>query len=580
MSHCASMTWAPCILLALGPLVRGEPIACCNPDQSCTMIDHENCVAGGGLPAPPGSVCSGVSCPVLVWAQPPRFAAGAPTIAQSGDPNCFLGWHSRSIDEFLVVGAADFFLAPGDAIDTLFWWGSFADWSSTADPVPRPSFFHIAFWENEVAGEGDAGLAFDHPGPLLTEALVPFGEVAQVPSGCDLDSTLSGNSQSCRRYAWATADPMLSNTLPSPIKLWFSVSATYSVLDCECYPDIVAPLGFVDFSDVDAVEARIGCDTDADADCALADANCDGTVDSFDVEAATCLAVAGLRDPACCTADTPYTWGWTTRPRDSARDPDVRILEVLRDETGARAISAEQLVDGLSSDDWELSFALGAGAGGLSIPQPPLAGVGAVPRSRYLAIRPNQEEASEVAFRVRVVASESLPASVGETWWVATPTAYPEGKSTQAGEFLASELACDRVGTNWSGVSDLEIFGEAIVPESVYAVAAAYPSCLDQEGEECFSDQLLVETGEWGDVLAPIGSAPSLPQPDVLDILAIVDKFLGIAEALPKARTQMEPNLVDPSASVRLADILAAVDSFLGRSYPHPGPASACVPQD
>lgn len=575
-----AMIWVACALLGIGPEIRGEPVACCNPDQSCTMIDHENCVVSGGLPAPPDSACDGVSCPVLLWTQPPRFAAGTPTIAQSGESSCFLGWHARSVDEFQLVGAADFFLAPGDAIDTLFWWGSFADWRSVEDPAPRPSSFHIEIWENEAAGEGEAGLDFEHPGALVMETFVPYAEVGQDPSGCDLDQALSGNQQSCRRYEWTRAEPILSNPTPAPIQYWLSISASYSVDGCECYPDVAAPSGFVDFSDVAAIESLLGCEIGGDPDCALADANCDGAVDAFDVEAATCLAVGGVRDPACCIADTPHTWGWTTRPRASDHATDVQILEILRDETGATAISAERLVDGLGSDDWELSFVLAAEAGGPAIPPAPLTVAGAASRSRYLPVRPNQVDDAPVTLRLRVVSSASLPALVGTTWWIEAPATYPEGQNAKAGDFLASDLSCDSVGVNWNGIEMIEVFGEAIVPESAYAIASAHASCIDQAGDECFSDEVLIETGEWGDVLPPFGSTPSVRQPDVVDILAIVDKFLGTPDALPKARTQMEPNLVEPTESVRLADILAAVDSFLGRTYPHPGPASACSPQE
>lgn len=579
MNHVPAI-WVAAALAIAAASDASEPVSCCDLQQSCAVIDHESCVLAEGLPGPPGSACGGVTCPVLIWTQPPRFSAGAPVVAGDAGSSCYLGWHARSIDEIQIVGSGDFVLAPGEAIDVLYWWGSFLDWSSVDDPSPRPSSFHIAIWENEVAGQGEAGLDFDHPGALVFETLVPYGEVSQEPSGCDLDFTLSGNEQNCIQYEWASAEPLLSNTTSLPMELWLSISATYSVEGCECYPDLVAPLGFVDFSDVDAVESLLGCDKGGDPNCAAADANCDGVVDTFDVEAATCLAVAGLRDPACCMSDTAHTWGWTTRPRDSERAPDVQILGIDRDESGAVAVTSVRLADGLGSDDWEFSFALGATADSQPIPPPPLGVEGAVPRNRYVPVRPNQADDSTVTLRLRVVSSESLPELVGATWWIGAPATYPEGQSAKAGDFLASELNCDPAGVNWSSAAAVEIFGEAIVPESVYAIAAAYSSCLDQSGGDCFSEEVLVETGQWGDVLPPLGSTPSLPQPDVGDILAIVDKFLGTESAPSKARTQMEPNLVDPTASVRLADVLASVDAFLGRSYPHPGPSSTCAGQD
>lgn len=190
---------------------------------------------------------------------------------------------------------------------------------------------------------------------------------------------------------------------------------------------------------------------------------------------------------------------------------------------------------------------------------------------RYLTIVPGN--AGEVrAIRVTLGSLDGFAGFDGEVRWVGPPAEYPEG-ALAVPTFWGAELQCAPHFQDWAAVDVLHIYGAAVVPLSEYSVAMVSDCCVNVDDPACLSDELDVETMKWGDVLPPF-SGGLFAQPDVSDILAVVDKFLGTT-SLRKADTQQQPNVPDPTIKVDLDDILAVVDSFLGAPYPYAGP-SAC----
>lgn len=205
-----------------------------------------------------------------------------------------------------------------------------------------------------------------------------------------------------------------------------------------------------------------------------------------------------------------------------------------------------------------------------------------VPQSRYVTITP-KAELGETAVQVTlqdlyspnppVAGAPDFSAYHGEVRYLGSPTLVSEGLEGTP-QFFVSELQCEPYLTDWSQVGTVSVYGAAIIPDSTYTFAP-----VDSEGTPIAgAGQLLAEgdslsTGRWGDVVAPFAAESITAQPDVNDILAIVDKFLG--DSFPrKASAQLLGNVLDPTAKVQVNDFLAAVDAFLGKPYPYVGPTS------
>ncbi len=163
----------------------------------------------------------------------------------------------------------------------------------------------------------------------------------------------------------------------------------------------------------------------------------------------------------------------------------------------------------------------------------------------------------------------------GEYRWVGPASSYQESEGIPDILFTATETQCDPYFTNWSTINMLHIFGDAILPSSSYEIQMVDQSCADLNDSNCYSDPLIVTTGKWGDVSAPFAqNAPS--QPNISDVLAIVDKWLGFKNPL-LVHAQLQPNIPDPSFNVGVSEILLTQDAWLGTPYPYDGPQT-CSP--
>ena len=119
-----------------------------------------------------------------------------------------------------------------------------------------------------------------------------------------------------------------------------------------------------------------------------------------------------------------------------------------------------------------------------------------------------------------------------------------------------------------------------IVPSGRYSVRAISQSCLASENDT-YSGALIVFTSKWGDVVADLSDDPP-PPPDgnvtILDALAIIGSFGSVPGAAAKARSDLEPGLVD--LRIGITDVLSSLTAFNGLPFPFdpPDPPPPCGP--
>jgi len=222
--------------------------------------------------------------------------------------------------------------------------------------------------------------------------------------------------------------------------------------------------------------------------------------------------------------------------------------------------------------DWPTTRVCGVGAPSME-PAPS-------PKNRYIGFTP-PNAGTPIALRVRLVSllspvggapagSPDFSAFTDQVRWVSVPESFVDSPS-QGTTFLAAGLTCDPVCADFDGIDAVQVFGGEILPDSVYEVQAIRCSC-DFLDETNYSAPYTVLTGHWGDVAEPFFSDVWSAQPDFNDIAAIVSKFTDTPGSRTKASTQLQPNLVDPAASISFKDVAAGVSGFLGGVYPFVGP--------
>lgn len=201
-------------------------------------------------------------------------------------------------------------------------------------------------------------------------------------------------------------------------------------------------------------------------------------------------------------------------------------------------------------------------------------------QSRYLTIAPTAN-GSPAALRVSLdvlhdpasppVGTPDFSLSEGGVRWVGPPVEHPQ-TSLPLPTYFAAQLQCEPYFADWSAFPEISIYGDAVVPDSTYAIQAIDQSFADAlDDESSYSFALTMRSAAHGDVVSPFDPGAPVSQPDISDVLAIVDQFLG-STTPPKASAQLVGNVPDPALKVDLGDILLCVDAFLGSPYPYEGP--------
>ncbi|MCH7871095.1 MAG: right-handed parallel beta-helix repeat-containing protein [Planctomycetes bacterium] len=205
-----------------------------------------------------------------------------------------------------------------------------------------------------------------------------------------------------------------------------------------------------------------------------------------------------------------------------------------------------------------------------------------VAKNRFLSFSagdPGQIQAVRVIF-------ESLPAPYdlwnGSEMWVGPTSQVSEGGANVAPteglpNFTAARLQCARFYANWSSLGTIHVLHEGIVPGGSYRVDVIDDSC--DAGVPTFSLVLPLATAIWGDTVLDLSEDPPLPPGgppvDIVDALAILERFSNAPGAIIKARADLEPACVD--LKINVADVLSSLAGFSGLSYPFaPTAADPC----
>lgn len=191
------------------------------------------------------------------------------------------------------------------------------------------------------------------------------------------------------------------------------------------------------------------------------------------------------------------------------------------------------------------------------------------PKSRYIGVRPNPTAAGvETAIRLTMVNVNGFPNCNGEVRWAGPPEQFCEGGVCST-MFWGSQLQSTPHWMDWTTVGVVQLYGEEIISDSRYAIQMIGKLCEASINNEASysTPALMIDSAKWGDVVTPLYPYTLATQPTVADVLSIVDKWLGTLEPL-KARSQLQPAILNPTLGVGIADVLRAVDAWLGSPYP------------
>jgi len=191
-------------------------------------------------------------------------------------------------------------------------------------------------------------------------------------------------------------------------------------------------------------------------------------------------------------------------------------------------------------------------------------------KSRYISFIPGNSGV-QTALRVTLENVDGFSNFNGQKRWVGLPGQYQEGGAAEP-TFWGASLQCEPFYFDWGAIDALHVYGDAVVPNSFYTVQAIAMDC-DTNQEVLYSSGVNVPTALWGDIIAPFGSVENQGQPNIVDVLSIVNKWLGTGFPI-KASAQLQPNVVNPGTGVSIEDVLAGVNAWLSAPYPLNGPSS------
>ncbi len=204
-----------------------------------------------------------------------------------------------------------------------------------------------------------------------------------------------------------------------------------------------------------------------------------------------------------------------------------------------------------------------------------------VPKNRYLSFIPTHPGELS-ALRVNFV---SLPTPYNlwnfNTMWIANPRTVTENSGgtgpTPIPAFTAAQLSCTMDCRDWGALGQIDVFGEAIVPQGLYEVQAVRCACNTAD-EASFSPPLPIATGRWGDLVDAFDALSCLWMPPngvvavPFDTVADVDKFKNAACAPRKSRADVvgvPPNAGCVDQKITVSDYVATINAFRGEPYPY-----------
>ncbi len=206
-------------------------------------------------------------------------------------------------------------------------------------------------------------------------------------------------------------------------------------------------------------------------------------------------------------------------------------------------------------------------------------------RNRYISLLPGISAPGAYAVELVSLHHPSRPApSVyspsdltpfeGQLRWVGPPGVYPMAAAYPEHVFYAAKLQCTPHVINWIPYSAIEVYGDEIIPDSIYRLRRYDASCTDPNNPQCFYfDMGELRTGRWGDIVPPFEVDQPGSQPNISDVAAMVDQHNDYFGAPSKAQCQLHDNSVNPSRLIDAIDISYVVGAFKGLAYPYSGPS-------
>lgn len=141
-------------------------------------------------------------------------------------------------------------------------------------------------------------------------------------------------------------------------------------------------------------------------------------------------------------------------------------------------------------------------------------------------------------------------------------------------------MDCFPVFRDWGAYDVVHVYDSRIVPDATYKIEVADQRCqamMAELPESTFSDSLIVNTSQWGDVIGfNCNTCPCSPPQrgqfpvTITDVLAILGKFSNDPCAIIKSRADIDPDT--PNLKVGITDVLKCNLAFSGNPYPFPGP--------
>ena len=114
-------------------------------------------------------------------------------------------------------------------------------------------------------------------------------------------------------------------------------------------------------------------------------------------------------------------------------------------------------------------------------------------------------------------------------------------------------------------------WGTVSLRDARIAPQATYEIRMITDGLE--SSPASVTTARWGDVIGPFTDGAWTPPDgsvDIIDVVAILERFMGLATAPPVAWADLRP--ATPDGVIDILDATMALDAFKGYPYPFEPP--------
>jgi len=332
----------------------------------------------------------------------------------------------------------------------------------------------------------------------------------------------------------------------------------------------------------DRCEDNLDCNDNGVFDRCEPDCNHNGIPDTCDIAAGTLADCSGNGVPDMCEPDC----NGNGMPDDcdvlNGVDTDCNANGVPDAcDLGAGAVvdcndngvlDACDVVDGTSPDANGDCIPDECGAGG-----GPVAEINGHPENRFLSFSPATVGCREGALRVELVSLtpplRDFSAFDGQWRWVGQPVLKTEPTNDGPRYNWMAQLECEPHIQNWGGIGLLHVYDAEVMPQSTYAVSFYDASCGDVNNASCYSSALIIHTAKWADLAPPYDGETTAVEPDIRDVAALVDKFLG-ASWPTRAEADLEPNIPNVDAPIDFRDIGTAVDAYLGQPYPFAGPVA------